>query len=255
MPMSTRLRPSSTRPLLMTTGVWRASMRACATRVRSEPAAGRGSCMTTQATTRCTTDRTADTQTATSRAEASSSPNTVAAGFHQMSRPESTAPTAIAPPRIDPARESGPVDVDTGGRRVHGVDEPRLERAGVQRPEGAHQGARDDERPEALRDRVGRDRDDVDDRGGEVDRAAAHGIREAARGQLEEEAGQAHDRADRGGLGDGQAAVGLHEDEDADDEAHRQPSGGRQQVEAALGRAGAEVRGAHRAGTFSRSSA
>ena len=63
--------------------------------------------MTTQATTRCTTDRAADTQTATSRADAPLSPPTVAAGFHQMSRPESTAPTAIAPPRIDPARESG----------------------------------------------------------------------------------------------------------------------------------------------------
>ena len=63
--------------------------------------------MTTHAATRCTTDRTADTQTATSSADASSLPNTVAAGFHQMSRPESTAPTAIATPRIDPARESG----------------------------------------------------------------------------------------------------------------------------------------------------
>ena len=108
---------------------------------------------------------------------------------------------------------------------MHGVDEPRLERAGVQRPEGAHQGARDDERPEALRERVGRDGDDVDDGGGEVDRAAAHGIREAARGQLEEEAGDAHDRADRGGLRDREAAAGLHEDEDADDEARPAASG------------------------------
>ena len=63
--------------------------------------------MTTQATTRCATDRAADTQTATSSADASSWPSTVTAGFHQMSSPESTAPTAIATPRIDPARESG----------------------------------------------------------------------------------------------------------------------------------------------------
>ena len=62
--------------------------------------------MTTADTTRCTTLRATDTQTATSSAEASSWPSTVAAGFHQMSRPESTAPTAIAAPRMDPARDS-----------------------------------------------------------------------------------------------------------------------------------------------------
>ena len=35
----------------------------------------------------------------------------------------------------------------------------------------------------------------------------------------------------------------MHEDEDADDEADRQPAGGREQVEAALGGAWGEVRG------------
>ena len=146
--------------------------------------------------------------------------------------------------------------VDVRARRglVDGVDEPRLERPGVQGPEGAHQRAGDHEGPEALRDRVGRDGDDVDDRGGEVDGAAAHGIRETAGRQLEEEAGQAHDRADRGGLGDREPAAGHHQDEDADDEADRQPAGGRDQVVATLGGPGAQV-GAHRAGAFSRSSA
>ena len=105
-PMSTLLRPSRTSPLLITAGVWRASVRACVRRVRSEPTSGRCSRMATVATTRCTTLSTTDTQTAASSADASSWPKTVAAGFHQMSPPESTAPTAIATPRMDPARES-----------------------------------------------------------------------------------------------------------------------------------------------------
>ena len=68
-------------------------------------------------------ERTADTQTATSRAEASSWPNTVAAGFHQMSRPESTAPMAIATPRMEP----GPREL-AGRRRRRASSRARCRR-------------------------------------------------------------------------------------------------------------------------------
>ena len=235
MPMSTRLRPSSTSPLLMTAGVWRASPSACERRVRSEPTCGRFSRITSTDTTRCTTLRATDTQTATSSARG------VLVAEHGGSRVPPDEQAGEHRPDGDRGTEdrAGPrqlaVDVGARGRLVHGVDEPRLERPGVQRPEGAHQRAGDDEGPEALGERVAGDGDDVDDRGGEVDRAAAHGIREAAGRQLEEEAGEAHDRADRGGLGDREAAARSHQDEDADDEADRQPAGGREQVEATLG--------------------
>ena len=72
-------------------------------RLRSDPVTGWASRITTEAVTRCTTLSAADTQTATSSGEASVWPSTVAAGFHQMSRPESTAPAAMATPRMEPA--------------------------------------------------------------------------------------------------------------------------------------------------------
>ena len=46
-----------------------------------------------------------------------------------------------------------------------------------------------------------------------------------------------------GGLGDREPAAGHHQDEDADDEADRQPAGGRDQVVATLGGAWGQVRG------------
>ena len=47
--------------------------------------------------------------------------------------------------------------IDVGARRVlvDRVDEPRLQRAGVQGPEGAHEGSRTDELPEVLGEEVG----------------------------------------------------------------------------------------------------
>ena len=45
-----------------------------------------------------------------------------------------------------------PVDVGAGRGRVHGVDEPRLERSGVERPEDARQHGGGEEGPEGLGD-------------------------------------------------------------------------------------------------------
>jgi len=144
--------------------------------------------------------------------------------------------------------------VDIGARRalVHGVDEPRLERTGVQGTEGPHQGGGTDELPEALGEEIGEAGDDVDACRRDIDGSSPEGIGEATGGQLEGETHESGHGSGRHGLRDREPAVGLQEDEDADDEADREPAGEVEQQEDPVGLLAGEGRG-HRRGTCSMS--
>ena len=111
------------------------------------------------------------------------------------------------------------VDVGPGLGRVDRVDEPRLERSGVERPEhpGQHRGQR--ELPPGggrVEDDRGRDEED---RRRDVDRPTAERVGEPAGRQLEKEDGDAGQRGRGERLGDGEAALQRPEREDPDDQA------------------------------------
>jgi hypothetical protein len=139
-----------------------------------------------------------------------------------------------------PLGGQGAVDVRTGRGRVDGVDEPCLERSGVERAEDARQQGRGEEGPERLGDDEHRARHDVDDRRGHEDRPSPEGISEAARRQLEEEDGEAHRRRHRQGLRHRQSTLELPQGRQADHEPDGEPAGEAQHEQDAACRARGE---------------
>ena len=168
---------------------------------------------------RCTTLRTTKTTTGSSSADAP------VKGCHQTRAPDTRAPPAMLAAEHRALGREGAVDVGAGRGRVHGVDEPRLERPRVERPEDAGQHRRGEEDPERLGDDEHRARHDVDDRRRDEDRPSPEGIGEAARRQLEEEDREPDRRRHRQGLGHGEPALELPQGEQPDDEPDREPAG------------------------------
>ena len=135
-----------------------------------------------------------------------------------------------------PVGGQGAVDVRVGLGGMHGVDEPRLERTGVERPEDARQGGSDHERGERMGHEQGHGGQHAEGSGGHVDRSPSERVREAGGRQLEQEDHDAGERHRESGLADGEAPLEDPEHEDADDEPDGEPPGaGQDEEDAARG--------------------
>ena len=219
MPRSTRLVRSRPRPSRTTTGASFADASARRAPEASRCSASRGSRSSTRTASRCTTLRTTKTATGSTSADAPMN------GCHQTRPPETRAPAAMLPPRTVPWAASAPSTSAPGVVACTVSTNHASSGTGVERPEDAGEHGRGEEGPEGVRDEQDAARDDVDDGGDDEDRAAAEGVGEAARRQLEREDRQAGGGRDGHRLCDGEAALELPQGEQPDDEPDGEPAG------------------------------